>query len=714
MPDLTVRPQFLLGHADKTNVEIRSNSTASGPVKPLWHTVDLARCFFCFIFALALIGLTAPVGAQTSDPVSLKHLSLEQLMNIEVATVNAASKFNQKETAAPSYVTVITADEIQKYGYRTLADILESVPGFYVTNDRNHSYLGVRGFNRSDYNDRVLLLIDGHRLNDPVYNEALIGDEFPLDVDLIQRVEIIRGPGSALYGTNAFFAVINVITRPERDVDDAEIAADAESDGTPKVRATFGHQMAKGAELLLSGSYGWGKGSSHLFFPEFDSPATSNGITDFDQEKAYNFIASATYKDFTLQAVYGSRTKQIPTGSFGTVFDDPRNRTTDAAGYFDLKYQHQLGNGWQILARGAYDQSHYHGMYVYDDSQTGLPPYTLNHDLSSGERLSIAFDASRTLFEKHRVTLGTETQFNLKMNQSNYNESPYFLFLDDRRSSIVPALYIQDEFSVRKNLILSAGVRWDHYYSFGNTENPRLGLIYSPRERTTVKLLYGTAFRAPNNYELYYASPPDQVPSPSLKPETIRTTELVFEQYFATHAHFTIAGFYNDIRGLVAQQTNANGAVTFTNLQSAESKGIDCELAGKWPNGFQGRLSYTVQEDTDPRSKVDLSNSPTSLVKLDLSAPVFKRFVIGAIEGQYTSSVDSLQDNPIPGFLVVNATVSTSALLHLVSISASAYNLFNVRYANAVGPSFVEDSIQQNGRTLRIKFTYSFGNTQSR
>ena len=207
-------------------------------------------------------------------------------MNIEVATVNAASKFNQKETSAPSYVTVITADEIQKYGYRTLADILESVPGFYVTSDRNYSYLGVRGFNRSDYNDRVLLLIDGHRLNDPVYGEALIGTEFPMDVDLIQQVEVIRGPGSALYGTNAFFAVINVITRTGRDAQDAEVAADAGSQGASKVRGTFGRQMANEPELLLSGSYYYSQGSNHLFFPEFDSPATNNGITDMDAERS--------------------------------------------------------------------------------------------------------------------------------------------------------------------------------------------------------------------------------------------------------------------------------------------------------------------------------------------------------------------------------------------------------------------------------------------
>ena len=89
--------------------------------------------------------------------------------------------------------------KFKRYGYRTLADILRSVRGFYVTNDRNYSYLGVRGFSRpGDYNARILLLVDGHRLNDNIFGAALIGTEFPLDVDLIERVEIIRGPSSSL------------------------------------------------------------------------------------------------------------------------------------------------------------------------------------------------------------------------------------------------------------------------------------------------------------------------------------------------------------------------------------------------------------------------------------------------------------------------------------------------------------------------------------
>ena len=145
----------------------------------------------------ALAAFSPAAGFAFSDrSQDLTEMSLEDLMNIPVM---GASKYAQKLSEAPADVSIVTREEIKKYGYRTLADILRSVRGFYVTYDRNYSYLGVRGFNRpGDYNMRILFLVDGHRLNDNVYDCALIGTDFPLDVDLLDRVEIIRGPSYAL------------------------------------------------------------------------------------------------------------------------------------------------------------------------------------------------------------------------------------------------------------------------------------------------------------------------------------------------------------------------------------------------------------------------------------------------------------------------------------------------------------------------------------
>ena len=152
---------------------------------------------------LALVPVMAAmraVGQETPSSPSLTDMTLEELMSLRIESVYGASGFKQKVTEAPASVTIITSEDIQRYGYRTLADILKNVPGFYVTYDRNYSYLGVRGFGLpGQYNNGIALLVDGHRLNENVYDAALIGTEFPLDVDLIDRVEVIRGPNSSLY-----------------------------------------------------------------------------------------------------------------------------------------------------------------------------------------------------------------------------------------------------------------------------------------------------------------------------------------------------------------------------------------------------------------------------------------------------------------------------------------------------------------------------------
>src|ERR1017187_9837253 len=189
-----------------------------------------------------LLGAGNPCAGQ-QPATDLTEASLEQLGNIQVYS---ASMHLQSSGDAPSSVTVITAAEIREHGYRTLADILRTVRSFYVTYDRNYSSIGVRGFARpGDYNTRVLLLVDGHRLNDDIYDEAMIGTEFPIDIEMIQRIEIIRGPASSLYGSNALFAVINVITRRAQDVDGLELSAGAGSFNTYKGRISYGHELGQ-------------------------------------------------------------------------------------------------------------------------------------------------------------------------------------------------------------------------------------------------------------------------------------------------------------------------------------------------------------------------------------------------------------------------------------------------------------------------------------
>ena len=176
-----------------------------------------------FLLLIPIVLFSEPAAAQNEQDSSN---AIEQLLNIEVTTVTGASKYQQELTDAPASVSIITSDEIRKGGFRNLAEILNSVRGFYTTYVRSFHNVGVRGFSPlGDVGTRVLLLVDGHRLNDGLLEAAPMGSDFPVDIDLIDRIEVIRGPGSSLYGTNAFLAVVNVITRSGKDIKGGELSS---------------------------------------------------------------------------------------------------------------------------------------------------------------------------------------------------------------------------------------------------------------------------------------------------------------------------------------------------------------------------------------------------------------------------------------------------------------------------------------------------------
>ena len=228
----------------------------------------------------------------------------------------------------------------------------------------------------------------------------------------------------------------------------------------------------------------------------------------------------------------------MPTASFGTLFNNGRDATTDNRGYLDLKYQHEFDNELTVKGRVYYDRYYYRGDFLID-----YPPPTFNQDFSTTDQGGGELTMIKRLFDKHKVTLGSEYRNQFRMNQSNRDAEPPATYLDDHRKSDLWAIYAQDEFAITNKLILNAGVRHDHYSTFGGTTNPRAGLIYTWRD-TTAKLLYGRAFRAPNPFEQFYVAAITNKANPALRPETIQTYELVLEQYVSRHIRASSSFYY--------------------------------------------------------------------------------------------------------------------------------------------------------------------------
>jgi len=643
-------------------------------------------------------------------------------MDIEVPKVYGASKLEQKATEAPASVTVITADEIKKYGHRTLADVLQSVQGFNVSYDRDYAFLGARGLSLGDFNDRMLLLVDGHRVNNNYNDGAAIGTDFILDVDLIDRVEVIRGPGSVLYGNNAFFGVINVVTRRGQQLNGVEASTEYGSFDTYKTRVSYGKLYTNGVEVLLSGTYYDSGGQDRLYYKEFDSPALNRGVAqNLDGDTSGSFFGSLGYTDFTLEGAFDRRQKANPTGQYSqtvdpttqtllTTFTDPRLRTTDERSYTAFKFAHSFPEVVDVSAQVYYDRYTYEIGYPQSLLVgTNVVSSSFSAEKDVGEWWGAELQLNKRLWDRHVITLGAEYRDDfLQDSRVDVENQP-----DDgshsRTNRQSYGIYVQGDFEVRTNLHLIGGMRYDQYGDFDPAINPRLALIYNPWEKSTFKAIYGTAFRAPSFYE-YTLGGPGQV----LKPEEITGYELVYEQDIGRHLRSSLSGFYNEMNDLIVFDSGS-----FTNF-NAQTKGVELALETFWPSGIRGRASYSFQDTRDNSAGWDVPDSPNNLLKLNLTVPLVRDKVFAGLEFQYASNRRSLhnttagnqavtvQGEDAAGFGVVNLTLFSQKLIKNLEFSASVYNVLDRHYGDPASSFHVQDIIGQDGRSFRLKLTYRF------
>jgi iron complex outermembrane receptor protein len=645
-------------------------------------------------------------GAEAQQP--LPELSLEELMRIDAGGVFGASERIQPVTEAPASVSFITAEEIARYGYRTLADILRGVRGMYVSSDRNYSLIGTRGFGRpGDYNSRILLLVNGHRMNDNFYGQAAIGSEFGIDPALFERVEIIRGPASSLYGDSAFFAVVNVITRSGASLGGASVVIEGGTLGTVLTRISAGRRLANGVDVALSSTYERSAGVERLYFPAFDAPSTSNGIADgLDGERFGQLFGQFRFKDLAVTAVYGTRGRHVPTASFGTAFNaqQPLEQTTDRHTLVDVAYHRTFGPN-RVALRGSFDQFSYDGIYPFD-AASGRPG-AIGVDTVLGTRWTGSAGLTRALPRRQTLTAGVELIDNVHQNQKNYYLDPPSLAFDTVRSSTQTAVYVQDEIRMRHWLIASAGLRYDRFDNFDKV-TPRAALIAMPSHNQSFKYLYGRAFRAPNAYELntfYFGGAVNR-----LRPESIDTHELVWERYTNDWLRTSVSTYWYKADGLITLVADDEAllATTFVNGGHVRANGLDLEAQMRLAGGVQSVVSYALQRARDLESGTTLVNSPGQMAKLRVSLPVASTRSFLSAELLSFSSRRTLAGATLSPATTVSITL-LAPLRRGFELTASARNLFDVVYAEPASDSHRQDVISQNGRTLRVGLAWKLG-----
>jgi outer membrane cobalamin receptor len=619
---------------------------------------------------------------------------LEEILSMEVQSVFGASKFLQKTTEAPSAVTIVTAQEITRYGWRTLADVLRSVRGVYVTDDRSWAYVGVRGFQRpGDYNTRILLLVDGIRANDNVYDQALFQEDFVLDLSDVERIEVIRGPSSSLYGSSAFFGVVNVVTRSAAQYERPVLSTSVGTLGLRSVRMSAGGSRPNGVAWSVSGTGHAMHGVDVLYFPELDSPVSNNGLAvGLDYNRRRNLQARLDYKGWVARAGYNRRLRGFPSGAYGTAFNASTAAVNDQNVLVSVGWDGNVGAGWHGNVRTDFRDYRYAGTYPYDLGGDGA--IQNNVDIGRGTWMTTEARGSRTL-GGHRVTAGLEHRRNFDVTLLNYFDvdAPD---LDLTRRSGTLGLYLQDEWRVHRTLLLSAGLRRDEYYGFTDPIKPRVAAVYQPRSTTALKLLYGEAFRAPNVYELHFFQAQTYKANPFLEPEEIRTGEAVLEHYVGTRLRVSGSLFRYAASQLIDQTfDSSDGLNYYANLASARASGFEGEAEAKWPGGVQARLAYTYARVRDDERNV-MTNSPAHLVQGLFSLPLHGGAWLGVDVRAMSSRTTA-----------VGPRVGDAAGSRL-SYSFTLSNVLNTRYADPLSTDFVQASMPQNGRTAHALFTWAF------
>jgi len=297
--------------------------------------------------SVAFAALTLLARAQSPDKLpgdeakGLEAMSLEELMDLRVQT---ATLRKQSLQDAPASVTLVTAEDIRRYGYRTLAEALSNVRSFYATSDGPAFFVGARGFSLlGDYNTRFLVLINGHHLTDNVYGAMYyFGQDFPLDLSLVDQIEIVRGPSSALYGGNGLFATINIITKTPTSAGPGRVSTELGTFGEQKLTASSSFAAGQEARVLFSASV-LHTGGRTVGFPELAQAGLSPSQTDHAAAASgYRMFADVTWRNWTVTALFGQYKYIVPTGWFGTDIGDTGTTDLESRNFVEAAWNRPL------------------------------------------------------------------------------------------------------------------------------------------------------------------------------------------------------------------------------------------------------------------------------------------------------------------------------------------------------------------------------------
>lgn len=568
--------------------------------------------------AAATVTATARATAAAADAGADALADLEALLGTQV---QGASRQVENALDAPAVVSTLERQESQALGHRTVADMLQRLPGIQLGTDRGYGRVGLRGVSRpGDYNSRLLMSIDGYRVNDALWDQALPGYEFPIVADWVKRLELVSGPASSIYGSNALLGVVNAVTVDGADLPGARLRAGLGTQATRDAVLSWGGRDDRGdlfVGLALHGSAGQAVQDAALV-----SPAAPDGRVGFDDTRYRSLFVKWHRGPWRLSLVSQQRDKDVPIAPYGTVVGLPVNYR-DRYDYAEAAWDGPWQGDWRASARASLSRSGFKGRYASGDAAQPL----FNRDDVHAHWAGAQAQWQWRGWINHQLTVGLDARQVLGALQRNFDEAPAATYLDRRDRLSQGALYLQDQWRLAERWALTGGLRADRVQGFRTALSPRLALVMRPDEHQAVKLLFGRGFRVPNLSERFYDDAgASQVANPGLQPERIRSLALAWERVSARGR--LAATLYRDrLTGLIDLVTPDEELARYVNRSGVRSRGLELDATWLPGAGWQLRASVSLQDTRDERGRLD--DAPRWLAKGHALAPLAPQWSSG-------------------------------------------------------------------------------------
>jgi iron complex outermembrane receptor protein len=691
---------------------------------------------------IALVLCALPAGAQpveTATGGGDLAVDIEAISKALDQVVVLAAKRPQPLREAPASSSVITAADLEAYGWRDFIEAVNSLAGFYLTQPGDYTYFGVRGIQQhGDFNGRILVLVDGHAQHE-LWSHSFYPELTGLDASMIDHIEVLRGPASALYGSLGFLAIINVVTRRGTEHDWARATFEMQNANLWRGVASVGHRFKNDLEFGVSLNVFGGTGDSYDYPERHDDKTCSpdipytckKGISDpaTDAQVGVSAIAHLEWKGLSIKASYQWWDKHIPFAPYRTLFNDRTNHYEVDRGYVDIGYTGGVPEKAQVTGRAYFDSATYLDDLAYSDTGRFADRYVFHdeaHPWWAGAELKLLVEREWAKRVRFNFTAGGELTYFHGDDQSGVTGMPMSTWVNLSHDLIFGAVYAQAELGYARKLFLTLGLRGDFSDFYPYEFSPRAGLVLLPYSTGTFKLLYSHGFIHPSWYQTFFNDNISILDNPKLGPERADNYELVYQQEITDAVLLTASGFYihgseliGEVVVCVPDSTVVAPSPDCPAMQSARTQrqnvnsfqvlGAELGLNGKFRHNIRlyANYSYAHAENGDGSRPF---NSPEHLAKLGLSVPVWRDHLVLGAEAKVISSRRLSNDAPDESdtAFLLSAMVMWRNLPKGLVASFKIYNLTAQTYQE---PSTAEDSfpvtrIPHTGPTFVLRLSY--------